>query len=130
LRYKGRRPLADVAVEVGVSLRTVRRRFDRMAGEGSFFVVPAIDPGKAPGILLYELLFYLKPDAAESVPGQVLRILDERLLGTTYVVRLEGRRGRSYRLRVLDGEPRVIEVAIPEGPGEWGPLELRIPVQD
>ena len=59
-----------------------------------------------------------------------LRILDERLLGTTYVARLEGRRGRYYRLRVLDGEPRVIEVAIPEGPGEWGPLELRIPVQD
>jgi glycogen debranching enzyme len=57
-----------------------------------------------------------------------LRILDERLLGTTYVVRLEGRRGRSYRLRVLDGEPRAIEVAIPEGPGEWGPLELRIQV--
>ena len=78
LRYKGRRPLSEVADEVGVSLRTVRRRFDRMAAEGSFFVVPAIDPGKAPGILLYELLFYLKPDAAESVPAQVLRTLDDR----------------------------------------------------
>jgi len=80
LRYKGRRPLAEVADEVGVSPRTIRRRFDRMAGEGSFFVVPAIDPGKAPGILLYELLFHLNPDAAESVPGQVLRMLDDRYL--------------------------------------------------
>jgi len=80
LRYKGRRPLAEVADEVGVSLRTIRRRFDRMAAEGSFFVVPAIDPGKAPGILLYELLFHLNPDAAESIPGQVLRMLDERYL--------------------------------------------------
>jgi len=78
LRYKGRRPLAEVADEVGVSPRTVRRRYDRMAAEGSFFIVPAIDPGKAPGILLYELLFYLSPDATESVPGQVLRMLDER----------------------------------------------------
>lgn len=80
LRYKGRRPLAEVANEVGVSQRTIRRRFDRMATEGSFFVVPAIDPGKAPGILLYELLFHLNPDAAESVPGQVLQMLDERYL--------------------------------------------------
>jgi DNA-binding Lrp family transcriptional regulator len=80
LRYKGRRPLAEVADEVGVSLRTIRRRFDRMATEGSFFVVPAIDPGKAPGMLLYELLFHLNPDAPESVPGQVLRLLDDRYL--------------------------------------------------
>jgi hypothetical protein len=59
-----------------------------------------------------------------------LRILDDRLEGTTYVVRLEGRRGRSYRLRVLDGDPREIEVSIPEGPGEWGALELRLPVEN
>lgn len=78
LRYKGRRSLAEVADEVGVSVRTVRRRHDRMAAEGSFFVVPAIDPGKAPGVLLYELLIHLNPDAAESVPGQVLRMFDER----------------------------------------------------
>jgi hypothetical protein len=57
-----------------------------------------------------------------------LRILDDRIEGTTYVARLEGRRGESYRLRVLDGEPRVIEVAIPEGPGEWGALEIRFQV--
>lgn len=77
-RYKARRPIAEVADEVGVSLRTVRRRFDRMAAEGSFFLVPAIDPGKAPGVLMYELLFYLKPDAPASAPAHVLRTLDER----------------------------------------------------
>ena len=59
-----------------------------------------------------------------------LRILDERLEGSTYVARLEGRRGKTYRLRVLDAEPRVIEVSIPEGPGEWGPHELRLAVED
>jgi len=61
--------------------------------------------------------------------SQRLRILDDRLDGNTYVARLEGRRGKTYRLRVLDGEPREIEVAIPDGPGEWGALEMRFPVR-
>jgi hypothetical protein len=59
-----------------------------------------------------------------------LRILDERLEGGTYVARLEGRRGRTYRLRVLDGAPRVLEVSIPEGSGEWGPHELRLTIEE
>jgi len=46
------------------------------------------------------------------------------------VARLEGKRGRIYRLQVLDGDPREIEVAIPEGPGEWGALELRLEIQE
>ncbi|HEY7698612.1 MAG TPA: hypothetical protein VIE88_09360, partial [Vicinamibacteria bacterium] len=59
-----------------------------------------------------------------------LRVLDERLEGTTYVARLEGRRGKTYRLRILDGEPREIEVSIPEGPGEWGLEDLRLEIQE
>jgi glycogen debranching enzyme len=59
-----------------------------------------------------------------------LRILDERLEGSAYVARLEGRRGKTYRLRIFDGEPRVIEVSIPEGPGEWGSHDLRLAVED
>jgi hypothetical protein len=58
-----------------------------------------------------------------------LRILGDRLEGSTYVVRLEGLRGRSYRLRVEDGRPRVVEVSIPEGVGEWGVLEMSFPVR-
>ena len=80
LRYRARRPLAEVADEVGVSLKTVRRRHDRMADEGSFFVVPAIDPGKAAGILLYELLFYTAPDADESTVRRILQALEERYI--------------------------------------------------
>jgi glycogen debranching enzyme len=57
-----------------------------------------------------------------------LRILDERLEAGDYVVRIEGRRGRSYRLRVEGDASREIEVAIPYGPGEWGPLEVRLPL--
>ncbi len=78
LRYRGRRPLAEVADEAGTSVRTARRRFARMAKEGRFFVVPAIDPGKAPGVLLFELLFYLTPEAGGPTVQEILRAFDER----------------------------------------------------
>ena len=80
LRYHARRPLAEVAEEVGVSVRTVRRRFDRMAAEGSFFIVPAVDPGRAPGVLLYELLFYTTPDADAQALRRTLSTCEERYL--------------------------------------------------
>jgi hypothetical protein len=57
-----------------------------------------------------------------------LRVLDERLEGSDYVVRLEGRRGRSYRLRVEDGTRREIEISIPDGTGDWGLMEVRLPL--
>lgn len=77
LRGRADRPLAEVATEVGVTLKTVRRRFDRMAAEGSFFVVPMLDPARATGLLLFELLVYTIPDAPASTQAQVLAALDE-----------------------------------------------------
>ncbi len=59
-----------------------------------------------------------------------LRILDERIEGRSYVARLQGRRGRSYRLRLLAAEPTEIEVTIPEGAGDWGFRELRVDVRE
>jgi hypothetical protein len=55
-----------------------------------------------------------------------LRILDERIEGREYVARFQGRRGRTYRVRLFDPAPREIEVTIPAGPGEWGFQELRV----
>ncbi len=80
LRYRARRPLADVAKETKVSLKTVRRRFDGMAEEGSFFIVPAVDPGKAAGIILYELLFYTNPDADRVTVDRILEKCAERYI--------------------------------------------------
>lgn len=77
LRHRADRPLADVAGEVGVSLKTVRRRFDRMAGEGSLFVVPVLDPSRAAGLVLFELLFYTAPDAGPGTLRAILAALDE-----------------------------------------------------
>ena len=80
LRYRARRPIAEIAQETGVGVRTVRRRLDRMTAEGSLFIVPAVDPGRAPGVLLYELLFYTTPDADASALRRVLGACEERYL--------------------------------------------------
>ncbi len=80
LRYRGRRPLAEVADELGVSVRTVRRRYDRMMKEGSMFIVPAVDASKAPGTILFELLFYTTPEADVSTLQRVLQTYEDRYL--------------------------------------------------
>jgi hypothetical protein len=59
-----------------------------------------------------------------------LRILDETMEGREYVARLQGRRGRTYRVRLFDPGPREIEVTIPEGPGDWGLQELRVELRE
>ncbi len=60
LRANPRGTPADLAPVVGVSARTVKRHLVRMAKEGSVFLVPAIDPSKADGLFLFELLVYLR----------------------------------------------------------------------
>lgn len=77
LRGRARRPLAEVADELGVTLKTVRRHYDRMAQEGSFFVVPMLDPGAARGLVLFELLVYTGADAAASTSKDVLAALED-----------------------------------------------------
>lgn len=77
LRYRARRPLKEAAEEIDVNLRTFRRRFERMAREGSLFIIPAVDPSKASGLVLFELLVYTNPDANSSTIQRVLKITDD-----------------------------------------------------
>jgi DNA-binding Lrp family transcriptional regulator len=60
LRADPRAGPADLASVVGVSARTVKRHLSRMASEGSVFLVPLIDPSKADGLFIFELLVYLE----------------------------------------------------------------------
>ncbi len=76
LRYRARRPLKEAAEDTGVNAKTFRRRFERMAREGSLFVVPALDPSKATGLVLFELLIYTNPDANSSTIQRALKITD------------------------------------------------------
>lgn len=66
LRGRALRPLSEVAAEARVALRTVKRRHDQMAHEGSFFIGPRLDPGRARGILLFELVFRLRGEATRA----------------------------------------------------------------
>jgi DNA-binding Lrp family transcriptional regulator len=80
LRNRATRPLGEVADEVGASAKTVRRRHARMAAEGSFFAVPAVDASRAPGVIMYELLFYTAPDAGRGAVAKILDLLRDRYL--------------------------------------------------
>jgi len=60
LRRDPRALPADVASAVGVSARTVKRHLGRMASEGSVFLVPILDPSKADGLFMFELLVYMR----------------------------------------------------------------------
>jgi hypothetical protein len=93
-----------VLVEAGTTAQTLTLRY-----RGGIEVVPLTSPS-APAI------------------GLPPRILDERLEGGTYVARLEGRRGRTYRLRVSTGR-REFSRSRSRGSGEWGPHELRLAVE-
>ena len=44
------------------------------------FIGPAVDPSKAPGTVLFELLFYTTPQADASTPQRVLRTYEDRYL--------------------------------------------------
>lgn len=73
LRWKANRPLSEVAKEIGVSHWTVKRRYERMAREGDFFQIPLLNPGKAEGLVPFEILLFLKPGAQKDILGAVLR---------------------------------------------------------
>jgi DNA-binding Lrp family transcriptional regulator len=60
LRADPRALPAALAAKVGVSARTVKRHLEQMAAEGSVFLVPILDPSKADGLFLFELLVYLR----------------------------------------------------------------------
>ncbi|HUR67818.1 MAG TPA: AsnC family transcriptional regulator [Candidatus Thermoplasmatota archaeon] len=72
MRGNARRPLPEVADEISISAKTVKRRFERMAEEGSVLCVPLVDLSKAQGVLLIELLVHLTPGAPEAVLSEVV----------------------------------------------------------
>lgn len=80
LRGRARRSLVEVAEEVGVGYRTVKRHHDRLCGEGSLYLVPMLDPGKEAGLIPFWLLFFLRPDAPRDTPAMARERFGERQL--------------------------------------------------
>ena len=81
LRVGANRPVGEVAKELRVSSKTVKRHLDRMAREGSLFVIPEFDPSRAEGLIFFYLLLQV-----EGEPGSVLsavhRAFDDHLVST------------------------------------------------
>lgn len=72
LRWDATKRLREVADEVGVTRRTVKRHYDRMAQEGSFVTVALMNPIQATNLLLFELLFYLEPGQDRATAETIL----------------------------------------------------------
>lgn len=73
--------LPAAAAAVGVSLRTVKRRFDRMAKGGALDVIGLFDLGAVEGHFMVDLLFHLKPGAGREEVPKILNTFRSRWVG-------------------------------------------------
>lgn len=73
--------LEAAADAVGVSLRTAKRRFDRMARDGCLDVVGLFDPGALAGHLMVDLVFRLRRGGGPTDVAQVLNTFRGRWIG-------------------------------------------------
>ena len=80
LRMRARRSPEELARELGVTAKTIRRRLDRMVKEGSVDVVPLIDPTRMEGVFPFALLFRLYPERAQAAIRLIERAFDESYL--------------------------------------------------
>jgi DNA-binding Lrp family transcriptional regulator len=71
--------LGLVADKVGRSIKTVKRRIDRMVSERAIAIAPQPDLGKLTGVIPAELwVFYSNPEVAKVVEPKVLSIAGNR----------------------------------------------------
>jgi glycogen debranching enzyme len=125
--------------------------------KGTWRLLPSRDEANGPEVEIpmaaalsgLEIPFHpgisLQPEQAPLAVGdtsQRLRVVETRLANGTYRARLQGLRGRTYRVRLdvpfavtaidggrengRDGNWRIVEVPIPTGPGEWGDTTLTL----
>jgi len=78
LRGNARRSLEEVAEAIGVSARTVKRRFERMAKEGAFDVVAKFDPGALRGYTFFLLMVSLRRGSNERELKAILNTFADR----------------------------------------------------
>src|SRR5579875_829079 len=81
-----RRPYSEIASELGLSTRTVRRRLERMLEERALFSFPDVDFKKLSGSIVVDLLvFYSSPDYKKNVDNEVIsKFRDNLIFGTLY----------------------------------------------
>ena len=67
LRYHAFKSLSKVAHDLGLSGKTVRRRFERMVQNNAIIVVPIVSPATIPNTITHVMLLYPKPERREEV---------------------------------------------------------------
>lgn len=105
LRGDALRSPGEVAKALKVNPRTVKRRLDRMAREGSFFITPRLDPSKAEGMLLFMLGLHLDPEAGPQTIPAVHRAFDAHLLSVDVPV---SHKAFHYSLFLAAHSPREV----------------------
>jgi DNA-binding Lrp family transcriptional regulator len=85
LRYNAFKPLPKVAQELGLSTKTVRRRFQRVIDNNAVVIVPAIQPGDVPNTITHVLLLYFKESKREQALMEALHLFEDKyfLIDTT-----------------------------------------------
>jgi DNA-binding Lrp family transcriptional regulator len=85
LRYNAFKPLSKVAQELGLSTKTVRRRFERLIDNNAVVIVPVIRPGDVPNTITHVLLLYFKESQRKQALTEALRLFEDRyfLIDTT-----------------------------------------------
>ncbi len=76
LRYNAFKPLSTVAGELGLSAKTVRRRFERMVQNNAVIIAPIINPAHIANTITYVIFLYPSPDKWSSVMEKVMTIFN------------------------------------------------------
>lgn len=74
LRHNAFKRLSQVADEIGVTTKTVTKRFEIMVSKNAFEISPVINPGRASDTITYAIIFFLEEDGRKDT---VRRILDK-----------------------------------------------------
>ena len=83
LRYNAFKPLSAVAKELGLSAKTIRRRFDRMAQNNAIIIVPLVNPADIPNTVTHVILLYPDTERRE----EVLKVAMDEFKDTCFLAR-------------------------------------------
>jgi hypothetical protein len=73
------KPYVSISREIGRSPRTVRRRLERLSGQGALFAFPALDPKAVKRSVMAGILVTYAPERKERIDAEICRRLDPYL---------------------------------------------------
>ena len=80
-----RKPLAQVAKELGLSTRTVRNRLEKLRGENTVHTIPTLDMGGIPGLIPVHLSYsYSGAEAKSAVDAAMLSHFEANYLSVMF----------------------------------------------